>query len=234
MLVAVTSLQTPWHVIDPSDPPYVLASDEPHIRAFNATVGEGSRDAFDLTLLPDPWVGRLQAPVVLLNLNPGHSPGDAAAHQLPEVRRAIVANLRQEPTRFPLFYLDPDLANVPGARWWRQSLRRLIERFGAEQVANQVVCLEFHAYHSGTYKPLPVTLPSQWFVFGKLREAIDRGATVVVMRGQAAWRRAVPELLSHQQAFTTRSVRASVVSPRNCPDGWDQILVRIEAPSNNT
>jgi hypothetical protein len=90
-------------------PSYVLASDEPHIRAFNATVGEGSRDALDLTLLPDPWVGRLQAPVVLLNLNPGHSPGDAAAHQLPEVRRAIVAN--------------------------------------------QVVCLEFHAYHSGTYKP---------------------------------------------------------------------------------
>jgi hypothetical protein len=222
------SLQNPWHVLDPSDPPYVLASDEPHIRAFNTTVGEGSRDALDLTLLPDPWVGRLEAPVVVLNLNPGRSPGDAAAHQLPEVRRAIVVNLRQEPTHFPLFYLDPDLATIPGARWWRRSLRPLIERFGAEQVADQVVCLEFHAYHSDTYKPLPVTLPSQWFVFGELRAAIHRGATVVVMRGQAAWRMAAPELLSHPQVFTTRNVRSSVVSPQNCPDGWDQIVTTIE------
>jgi hypothetical protein len=81
----------------------------------------------------------LRPPVVLLNLNPGHSPGDAAAHQLPEVRRAIVANLRQAPTRFPLFYLDPELAGIPGARWWQRSLHPLIECFGVEQVANQVV-----------------------------------------------------------------------------------------------
>jgi hypothetical protein len=186
-----------------------------------------------ISLLPDPWVGRLEAPVVLLNLNPGQSPGDAAAHQLPEVHRAIVANLRQEPTRFPLFYLDPDLAGIPGASWWQRSLRPLIERFGAEQVANQVVCLEFHGYHSATYKALPVMLPSQWFVFGKLLEAIHRDATVIVMRGQAAWRMAVPELLSHQRVLTTRNARASVVSPRNCPDGWEQIVAAIEAAHNN-
>jgi hypothetical protein len=232
--MTVNSLQNPWHAIDPSNPPYVLASDEPHIRAFNTTVGDDSDYALDLTLLPDPWVGRLEAAVVLLNLNPGLSPGDAAAHKLPKLRRAIVANLRQEPSRFPLFYLDPDLADAPGARWWRQSLRPLIERFGADQVASHVVCLEFHAYHSDAYKPLPVTLPSQWFVFGKLRAAIHRGATVVVMRGQAAWQKAVPELLSHPQVFSTRNPRVSVVSPRNCPDGWEQIVITIEAATNNS
>ena len=99
--------QNPWRAINPTHPPYVLADDEPHILAFNSIIGESSHEYLDLSLLPDPWVGRLDAPVIVLNLNPGRSPGDGAAHRRIDVREAIVANLRQERERFPLIYLDP-------------------------------------------------------------------------------------------------------------------------------
>lgn len=231
----MSSLPNPWRVIDPCGPTYVQPDDEPYVRAFNTIVGDDSPHALDLSLLPDPWVGRLDAPIVLLNLNPGRDPGDPAAHRLAEARNAIMANLRQEPTRFPLFYLDPDppIADIPGARWWRRALRPLTDRFGVDRVASQVVCLEFHGYHSVAYRHLPVTLPSQWFVFDTLREAIHRDVTVVLLRGQAEWRVAVPELLAHRRVSTTRNPRVSAVSPRNCPEGWEQVVAVIKATSDN-
>ena len=67
----------PWLAL-PSRAPYVLPEDRSAVERFNRTAAAPVR--LETSLLPEPYVGRVDAPVVLLTLNPGVSPGDFALH----------------------------------------------------------------------------------------------------------------------------------------------------------
>jgi len=64
----------------------------------------------------------------------------------------------------------------------------------ASELADRVLAVEFHGYRSKKWPALPVTLPSQWYGFQLVREAIARKAFVVILRGERDWKVAVPEL----------------------------------------
>lgn len=168
-----------------------------------------------LNLPPEPWVGRLDAPVVVLNLNPGVAEGDETSPLLPKLRDAAFANLAQEPVQWPLYHLDPAFASHPGGRWWRRCLRPWINVAGDQAVARHVVGLEFHGYHSKSFGPLPVTLPSQDYVFHQLASALASGAVVVGLRGRRLWSTAVPELVDRPNVWWASNPRAPSVSELN-------------------
>src|SRR5713101_2846675 len=201
-------MENPWLDL-PMAPPYVLEHDRPIIEAWNHFAGE--RHALELELIPEPWVGRLDAPVIALNLNPGLSPGDYEWTRRDELVRAIRAGLRDEPRDYPLHYLDPALAGSGGGKWWRRCLGQLIRDTSNEVVANGVLGLEFHGYHSSQFAGLPVTLPSQAFAFEVLRDGLDRGAVVVVMRGPRFWAAAVPELVAYPRRFATANPQTASI-----------------------
>jgi len=215
-----TTLANPWLEL-PTSPPYVLPEDGAAIEAFNRAVDV--RHRVDATLLPEPFLGRLDAPVVVLGLNPGWSPGDAAAHADASFARRSRQNLEQAESAFPFHFLDPSL-DAPGHRWWGNKLRRPIEDVGLETVANGVLCVEYFPYHSQRYGSRVPRVPSQDYGFGLVRDAMEREAAIVVMRSARRWEAAIPELASYGRRFHLRNVQNVCISPNNCPDGYAAVI----------
>ena len=79
-------------------------------------------------------------------------------------------------------------------------------------LADNVLSIEFLPYHSTSYRTVPVTLPSQRYSFGLVRAAIERAATIVVLRGRRSWTVAVPELLEADVVFSDNP-RVGAISP---------------------
>jgi hypothetical protein len=100
-------------------------------------------------------------------------------------------------------------------------LRRLVDEFGERIVSSGVTALEYFPYHSLRFAHGRLRVPSQQFTFDALRAAIQRAAVVFVTRGKAFSEEAVPELKGYARAFCTRSVQNVVISPKNCPKGYE-------------
>ncbi len=162
-------------------------------------------------------------PVVLLCLNPGWKPTNAATHGTPAFTMTSRANPRHAATQVPFFLLDPKL-NLPGGGWWRRKLRWLIDDVGLEVVANRVLCVEHFPYHSQRYSSRVPRVPSQDYGFGLVREAMEREAAIVVMRSARRWEAAIPELASYGHRYHLRNVQNVCISPNNCPDGYAAVI----------
>jgi len=215
----------PWTAL-PSKAPFVLAEDSAAIARFNERATERTRVETDL--LPEPFVGRLEAPVVLLALNPGVSDGDFELHEDLAFQDRVRSCHRQDPLAWPYYYLDPEV-NGPGARWSARVLALLIRELGAARTANGVVLFEYMAYHSRGFAHDRVELPSQAFTFSLVRAALSRATAVFVTRGLKLWSKAIPQLADHPRLFRTRSTQNIVISPRNCPEGWNAALAGLRA-----
>jgi len=69
--------------------------------------------------------GRGTATLVLLLLNPRHSPDDPAAHAQTKFKETILQNLRGKEQAYLFYPLDPAFSDTPSAKWWRPRLRNL-------------------------------------------------------------------------------------------------------------
>src|SRR5690348_8054992 len=96
----------PWTAL-PRSAPYVLATDVDPIARFNATARAPFR--IELGLMPEPFVGRVDAPIVLLTLNPGVSADDFALHGDEAFRSRVRRCHVQGAMEYPNYYLDPEI-----------------------------------------------------------------------------------------------------------------------------
>jgi hypothetical protein len=211
----------PWLRL-PKGADFVLPEDKDLVDAFNLTAE--NRLKLHLELLPEPFLGRADAPVVLLNLNPGYSDDDLSWHQNPLFQTRYRRNLSHEPCDYPFYLLAPDVSSAPGHGWWTGKLKALIQAVGAQTVARNVLCVEYFPYHSERFGHGALRLTSQNYSFNLVRVAIEREAVVVCMRGKRFWFEAVPELISYSRLFHLNSTQNVAVSPRNCPDGFEQLV----------
>jgi len=79
---------------------------------------------FHVDLLPEPYFGSLNAPVVALLLNPGYKAADAAVHANPVFQRLARDSMAHRLAPTPFLHLLEGLDN-PGCRWWRRRTRVL-------------------------------------------------------------------------------------------------------------
>ena len=108
--------RNPWSSL-PNSPPFVLADDKRAIEAFNQKAKKNA--IIQTEMLPEPFVGSLNAPVFVLLENPGAGGGeeDFALHRQPEFQRRVRACHQQRPSQFPHYFLDPDTEGlVPGGQ----------------------------------------------------------------------------------------------------------------------
>lgn len=214
-------MHNPWLRL-PRRSPYVLAEDRRQVEEFN-TATANSRLRIDTSLLPEPYTGRRTAPIVILALNPGLGPTDAATHRRRVFRKRLLSCLRQEPMDHPFHHLDP-AESGPGAVWWRRNVRGLLAEVGPKVLSKNLLCLEFFPYHSIGFRHARVRLPSQEYTFHLLRAAMRRRAVVILTRGERLWGSAVPELLTYSNLYHTNNRRVASISARNCPAGYRAAL----------
>jgi hypothetical protein len=214
-------MDNPWQSL-PQSSPYLVAADRTAVLFHNKRVAEKFQIRYDV--LPEPYLGEPNAPIILLSLNPGFKESDLAFYAKHKVRELWQANILHEPTLYPFYLLHPSLANeLGGNRWWQKKLKPLIEISSVRDVANKLCCIEFFPYHSLRYKSLNQMLPSQLYNFHLVRHAIDNGSIIVLMRGEKLWIDAVPELIDYSRLFRLNSVQNVTLSERNCPMGFPMI-----------
>ena len=220
----------PWLEI-PGSPPFVVPADERYIDAFNISDGRRPEHEIDTTLLPEPWLGRHDAPVVMLTANPGIDPTDVVVHARRDFAQANRANLTT-PGGEPNYLLDQRFGDASGARWWRRRAlaRLLVDGVEEEALRNRVLVVEFHGYHSRSWMPLPVTLPSQWYGFSLVEGAVREGALVILARPARLWLVAVPELgRDPERVFTLRSTQNPAISSKNLGSqaGYEAVVAAL-------
>lgn len=216
-------MHNPW--LDLSNiPPFVLPSDRAIIDRFNSTAS--SKKTIHLNCLPEPFLGHPDAPVVLLNLNPGFTPEDVHFHLEDEafITRSW-ANLHHETEEYGFYLLDPVVEKSPGYGWWTRRLQHPIEACGQRTVANNVLCVEFFPYHSSQFG-FRKRVSSQTYSFHLVRQAMQRNALIVQIRSRRLWFEVVPELNGYPHWCELNSKQSAYVSPRNCPM-YEQVVKHI-------
>jgi hypothetical protein len=189
--------ENPWTHLPPS-PPFVLPDDEPFVRDFNNRAAPKAFLHIN-EILPEPFVGAPDAPVVLLSNNPGLGKG-ATQKQAGDFMDRMRDNLRHAPSDYPFVYLAPDFTG-PHKQWWERKLKSLLKRFGHQVVARSILNVPYFPYASQRFgRGLP-RLPSQAYSFRLVRHALVRNAIIVFMRRDAMWKEALPELEKYDRIF---------------------------------
>jgi hypothetical protein len=216
----------PWLTV-PSVPPYWLPCDYERIRAYNAKHPNECYKVQD-KVLPEPLIGKMTAPVVLLNLNPGFDDRNTEEHARTEFQALIRNNYSQGEAAFPFYHLDPRFQSG-GRQWWEKKLSQLIDMRGREQVAQKILCIEYFPYHSWQFNHASLEVSSQVFGFDLASSAIARNAVVVIMRSKARWLEKIPGLKGYPRAFTLNSSQNVVVSRRNFPEAGEGFELVVSA-----
>lgn len=215
-------MNNPWKDL-PQNAPFILETDKEEVLTFNTKAKPIVK--IQHHVLPEPYIGNPNAPVVLLNLNPGYADEDVAYYQTEFVLQLWQKNLFHMPMEYPFYILHPEFdQELGGTMWWRTKLREMIEICGTKKVTKNICCIEYFPYHSIRYKPLKAPLESQRYSFDLVKKAIDNQAVIIVMRSEKSWLTAVPELENYMHLYRLNSKQNVAVSRNNCPEGFSKIL----------
>lgn len=213
-------MENPWCSLR-MNAPYVLDADVSAIDAFNRHANPGHRLQTDV--LPEPFIGRMDAPIVLLSLNPGFDERACLTYADRYTREVWSKNVRHEPLLYPFYFLDPRFRDSGGAEWWKKKLKEPIQLADEHTVASSILCIEYSPYPSRTFKEMPAPLESQRYGFALAEQAMDRGAVIVLMRGRRLWEGAIPRLMGYPQLYTLNSAQNVAISRNNCPSGFPHV-----------
>jgi len=222
-------MDNPWREL-PGAPDFVLPSDAALVDGFNQRARDRTR--IRLELLPEPFLGNLDAPIVLLNLNPGFSEYDHLFHNSALGRELITRNLVHESLEFPFYLLDPRAETAPGSGWWRQRLRQFVDAVGRIEAAHRILCIEYLPYHSARYDSQldRVALPSQEYSRLLVRQAMERDAYFVHMRKKnSRWFEWIPELETYPHSATVKNHQRPFISRGNLPEHFDELVAIAKA-----
>ena len=210
-------MDNPWKEL-PEQSPYILPQESSVISEFRARCKKNYQ--IQSQILPEPYIGNVDAPIYLLSLNPGYSDKDLHWHSKKNFKSAIKSNLLHEPIDYPFYFLNPEFRESPGAAWWQGKLKRLIFDTTLEIVANNIFCVEYFSYHSENYKEIPKSisselLKSQRYSIYLVRQAIKRNANVIIMRSSKKWFSSVPDLKDNKNVYELRNPQNVCVTPNN-------------------
>ncbi len=225
-------MDNPW-VNLPKVAPLVLPEDKTLIDDYNASRGITNPSYIHLEQPPEPFIGNPDAPIVLLNLNPGYSPETNASFDTNSsyFQGTILGNLAHTLKDYPFYLLDPQSGGSGGYKWWYDRLRTLINECGEDgqrKVAQNILCIELFGYHTTKWHYKIPEVPSQQYGFYLVRQAMDRGALIIVMRKR--WLTSplvlkyLPGLNGYEALYTLNATMAMFITPNNCPAGYPKAL----------
>lgn len=213
-------MENPWRDLPVDGPYFISKSDEPIVRHYNRISAKSY--IFHPELIPEPFIGNKDAPVVALNANPGYDPADNPVHSNPLTRKIMCDSLVHNYQGF--YYLSDQFIGSKGRVWWMKKLNSLILHSGLDDVFRNLLVIEAMAYHSEKFKF--VNLPSQEYSCFLVRMAISRNALIIVMRSKKIWFSLVPELNYYNNLVIMKNCQQPYFSPGNLPN-FDDVVKRV-------
>lgn len=215
-ILAGHSVPNPWQTLPFLDPPHVFGEDARIIDRHNLRYPQGHKHHIYLNAYPEPYIGDPNAPILLLNRNPGYGDHDPRARAHPTLEEIYRQNLLHGQSDYPFYPIGPTYAQHHKSTWWRQSLRHWIDLYGARRVARAFFCVESMPYHSTSYRSLSEALPSHRYALSLVVAKIKAGALLIVMRGYTDWSRAVAEAgESLERGHLVKNVQTKSLSPES-------------------
>lgn len=211
----------PW-VHLPTMPPYIAPIDRSRIDDKVVAANKLPLDHHPVPWLGDPRTAR----VVLLTGNPRLKPADPPepADYAEQNRLCLTFE-----SRVPLFSLDDEFEgrSDTGYEYWVKNLGELIACTSLDQVRRNVAVVEWFPYHSANKPHLREPLPSAKYGFGLVKQAIDNGALIVLIRGRPEWLpegsapavKALTDIERTTQFIECNAPRTGTVSRGNMPPG---------------
>ena len=131
--------------------------------------------------LPEPYVGNLNSHVVCLNGNPGMRDNHFECKEI--FTRELIATLNHSCTGF--MWLSEKLKPTKhlGIGWWEQITKSLPPEL---RYNPNMFVLEYFPYHSAKMFNFP-NLPSDVYRNYLLRQAMDDGKLIIIMRSKSRW-----------------------------------------------
>jgi len=191
--------RNPWHNL-PTAAPYVLPEDRLAVDVFNRSANEKIR--LHVETAPEPFLGPIDAPIVVLLLNPG-------VDKVGEYDTGLADAIRRSDDQTSHFYIGG------GNRWWRTLTKSLAAKRPVAGIARSILSVEFFPYRSISFGCGHVRLPSQTFSFELVRRAMRRKAAIVIARGERQWIGAVPELSAGYPLLRLSNPRMASLSANN-------------------
>lgn len=211
MLIDLTA--NPWRTL-PHTPPYVLDADRCAIEVFNSDAADHVR--LRVETCPEPFFGALDAPIVVLLLNPGVSSDD----RYDDTLHAAVTGANAVENHF---YLRGSNG------WWNTLVRALSRARPDVDVSRRVLSVEFIAYRSKSFGCGHLRLPSQAYSFALVRHAMERKAAIVIVRGARYWFGAVPELHGYENLIGIVNPQSASLSQANLKaDGFERLVAALD------
>jgi len=223
-------MDNPWRNL-PEKAPYVLEQDRYIIREINYEYGDSPRK-IQTQLFPEPFLGNIEAPIMVLTKNPGFDElNDPFWHTQERMKRLVRNNLLQEHSDYPFYFLNPEIQDSPGAVWHREKLKALIQRTSLIRVAQNVCSVPSFPYHTSKYAGIPKriseeVLPSQRYTRFIIRRAIERNVIIVLGSGKNEWEALVPELFNYQKTYFLSNNQKPFISSGNM-DHFSELLQAI-------
>lgn len=224
-------MENPWLNFNPDEgAPKFHDLDKAHAQAFNK--GLGTRDEHRLAefLEPDPYLGNPLANIFVLLANPGTSDkGDRPDFRMPPMKAdQDRRHLRHEDlSSFASRIHSPDYPELE-SEWLKARIRKVVDDTSLAQVSHGIFLVNFHAYHSKSWYPIPYTLETQRYSFHLVSEAIKRNALIIMSRNKLGWFTAIPELFDYKNRVTFKSSRSVHISEKNLgPETYKALLMRL-------
>lgn len=229
-------IENPWLTFNPrEDEPKVHPTDLPFFQGFNK--GMGARKGSDKKnyllsehLEPHPYLGNPKADVLVLMANPGVNEKEKNpkfrmnASKLEQNRR----NLRHEDSESFRSRIDSPNQPEMESAWFKPRVRELVAKTSVERVSQGLFLVNFHAYHSRSWHPIPFTFPTQHYSFNLVCEAVKRDALIIMSRNMLGWFTAVPDLFDHKNRVEFLSTRSVYLTEGNLgKSAFKKILERL-------
>jgi len=217
-------MQNPWLGLDPHGTSYILDADYKEIEHHNGRVVDSANKVI-VQSIPEPFIGNPKlAKVVLLGLNPGHSPDDGDTYRgNADLRSAMFRNLRHEAQEYPFYPLNPAFRETGAGRWWRKRTRHLREESGLDDcaLADRLMVIEWFPYHSLSFAIPKKRCASQAYSFHLAQEMLQGGKFIILMRAKKLWSEVDSRFADVQ---SLKNPQCSYISRGNAGDWFPQMV----------
>ena len=195
-----------------------------------------SKDSYLLAehLEPFPYLGNPLANIFMLMANPGISKKEEVKSFKMNDKKIKYSrkNLHLEDLESMRTRIESTDNSELESVWLKPRVRELVEKTSVQRVTKGLFLVNFHAYHSKSWYPIPFTFPTQHYSFHLINEAIKREAVIIMGRNKLGWLTAIPGLFEYKKetrnVIEFDSARSLYISEGNLrPDSFKKILDRL-------
>lgn len=165
--------------------------------------------------LPEPYTGDATSNVYCLNLNPGNACiCDTSEPQIKQVfeiytKQTLCHNINEN-----MWFL---LNGTAGNKWWQQKtkwLREWLQKNKNRQNPRMFV-IEYFPYHTVKGMKFPTALPSYEYSNRLIRQAMEEGKYIVIMRHWKEWLKRIPKLEHYGKLARLKSPQNPCLTDKN-------------------